>query len=394
MLLSERINKIHESPIRKFNPIALREERSGKKIYWLNIGQPDIETPKCFMDAIRNFDEPVLEYAQSQGYEPLNMAICSYYEHYGIDLDPEDMIITTGGSEALSFAFECVLDDGDKVMTAEPFYTNYRTFAGGCGAGVKPIMTGPEEGYFYADRRKLEEAYDDSVKAILCTNPGNPTGVTLSPYDMDIIGEFARDHDLWIISDEVYREFCYDSKPNSFAMKKDLADRLIIIDSISKRFSACGARIGALISKNKELIAAALKLAQGRLCTGTLDQIGAAELFKLPASYYDAVRAEYMGRRDAFYEEIMKAPGVLCEKPGGAFYMTIKLPVDNAEGFLMFMLTEFTDNNETVMFTPAESFYGTPGRGKDEIRIAYVLKKEDVRRAAELLRMGLEVYNK
>ena len=304
------------------------------------------------------------------------------------------MIVTTGGSEALNMTFLSILNEGDEVLIAEPFYTNYHTFATSAGGKVVPITTKAEEGYHYAKREQIEPLITEKTRAICCINPGNPTGTVLTMDEMRLIGEIAKEHDLWIIADEVYREFAYDGRQAvSFGQIPEIEDRVIIIDSVSKRFSACGARIGFLISKNTDLISNVMKIAQGRLCVSTVDQVGAAALFRLPASYYEEVKAEYCGRRDVVYEELMKIPGVVCQKPGGAFYMTAKLPVDSIEDFLMFLLTEFDDNGETVMFAPAEGFYATPGLGKDEMRIAYVLKKEDMRRGVELIRLGIEAYN-
>lgn len=384
---------MQDSPIRKFNAMAFSRENAGTHVHWLNIGQPDISTPSCFMDAVRGFDEDVLAYTQSAGWDRLQQAVCDYYELYGVALKPADIIVTTGGSEALSMAVTCILNSGEELMTAEPFYTNYNTFVQAAGGQIAAIPTRAEEGYRYAERERLEAACNDRVRAILCTTPGNPTGCILDHDEMRVIGEFAREHDLWIIADEVYREFCYDGrKPASFGELPEYADRVILIDSVSKRFSACGARIGALISKNEEFIHAAMKLAMGRLRSPTLDQLGAEALYHLPVSYYDDVRREYEQRRDAFYEEIMKDDEIVCKKPGGAFYMTLKLPVENSEDFLRYMLTRFDEDGETVMFTPAEGFYQTPGKGRDEIRIAYVLRSAEMRRAAELLRHGLTVW--
>lgn len=395
MKLSNKVEAMQFSPIRKFNPIAQKAKDAGKKVYHLNIGQPDVETPKCFMDAIRNYQNKVIAYAESGGITDLQDAVSDYFKTYDMEIDRSDMIVTTGGSEALTMTFLALLNEGDEVLIAEPFYTNYHTFATSAGGKVVPITTKAEEGYHYAKREQIEPLITEKTKAICCINPGNPTGTVLTREEMELIGQIAKEHDLWIIADEVYREFAYDGRTAvSFGQVKDVQDRVIIIDSVSKRFSACGARIGLLISKNKEFMTNVMKIAQGRLCVSTVDQIGAAALFRLPASYYDEVKAEYCGRRDVVYEELMKIPGVVCQKPGGAFYMTAKLPVDSVEDFLMFLLTEFDDNGETVMFAPAEGFYATPGLGKDEMRIAYVLNQADMRRGVELIRLGLEAYNK
>ena len=394
MKLSNKVESMQFSPIRKFNPIAQKAKDAGKKVYHLNIGQPDVETPQCFMDAIKNYDSKVIAYAESGGLTVLQDAVTEYFKNYNMDIERKDMIVTTGGSEALNMTFLSILNEGDEVLIAEPFYTNYHTFATAAGGKVVPITTKAEEGYHYAKREQIEPLITEKTKAICCINPGNATGTVLTRDEMKLIGEIAKEHDLWIIADEVYREFAYDGREaTSFGQLDEFKDRVIIVDSVSKRHSACGARIGLLISKNEEFMKNVMKIAQGRLCVSTVDQIGAAALFRLPLSYYDEVKAEYCGRRDVVYEELMKIPGVVCQKPGGAFYMTAKLPVDNIEDFLMFLLTEFEDNGETVMFAPAEGFYATPGLGKDEMRIAYVLNQADMRRGVELIRLGIEAYN-
>lgn len=394
MRLSKRADAIGHSPIRRFNAYAIEAESKGKKVYRLNIGQPDVETPTCFMEAIQNFEKKVIAYSESGGETVLQDAISNYFKNYGMDYGRKDIMITNGGSEALNMVFTTILDPDDEVLIAEPFYTNYHTFVTAVGGKVVPLTTKAEDGYDFAKKDLIEAAITPKTKAICCISPGNPTGRVLTLEDMRLIGDIAREHDLWIISDEVYRDFVFDNrKVVSFGMLTDIADRVIIIDSVSKRFSACGARIGCAVSKNADLMDALLKIAQGRLCCPTLDQIGAAALYNMDMSYYEEVKAEYERRRDAAYEELMKIPGVVCRKPGGAFYMTMKLPVDNVEDFLIYLLTEFEDHGETVMFTPAEGFYGTPGLGKDEIRIAYVLNKDAMIRGVELIRLGLEKYN-
>ena len=395
MNLSDKVMAIQHSPIRKFNAMAQEAKDAGKKVYHLNIGQPDVETPACFMEAIRNYNEKVVAYAESGGVPVLQNAICRYLNQYGLTYDPNQILITNGGSEALSMIFSSILNPGDEVLIPEPFYTNYHTFITMANGKVVPITTCPEEGYTYADTEKIESVITSKTKAICCINPGNPTGNVLSIEDMKLIGKIAQKHDLWIISDEVYREYGYDKRPIvSFGMLEEFAERIIIIDSVSKRFSACGARIGCLITKNAELLDHLMKIAQGRLCAPTIDQIGAAALYQLPKRYCEKIREEYEARRDASYKVLMKIPGVICQKPGGAFYMTAKLPVDNAENFLRFMLTDFEDKGETVMFAPAEGFYATPGIGKEEIRIAYVLNQRAMARGVELIRLGIESYNK
>ena len=340
-------------------------------------------------------NEKVIASAESGGMNVLHDAVIAYFKRLDIELERKNILVTNGGSEALSMIFTTILDPGDNVLVAEPFYTNYTTFAAQAGGVIKPITTVAEDGYHYATREKIEAAIDDRTRAICCITPGNPTGNVLTLDEMKLICEIAKEHDLWIIADEVYREFAYDGREvTSFMMLPEYADRVLVVDSVSKRFSACGARIGFILSKSDLFMDSAMKIAQGRLCSPTVDQVGAAALYTLPQSYYDEMKAEYEGRRNVVYEELMKIPGVVCRKPGGAFYMTAKLPVENIEDFLMFLLTEFDDNGETVMFAPAEGFYATPGLGRDEMRIAYVLKQEDLRRAVELIRLGIEAFNK
>ena len=394
MKLSRNSQAMEFSPIRKFSPIATEVKKSGVKVYHLNIGQPDVKTPDCFMDVIRAFDAEVLMYQQSQGDIKFLESICDYYKReYDVEYKPTDIVVTMGASEALTMTFTTILDPGDEILIAEPFYSNYQTFVLMSGGVIKPIPTSSKDGYRYASKEKLESALTEKTKAIVCINPGNPTGLALTAEEMDVVADFAIKHDLWLIADEAYREYVYDGmKPRSFANIDRLKDNLIVIDSVSKRFSACGARIGFVVSKNEEFMTGVIKLAQSRLCVSTLEQVGSTELFKLPSSYYEEMNKEYCSRRDAAYEEIMQISDVICHKPGGAFYMMIDLPIEDAEDFLMFLLTEYRDNNETVMFAPAGGFYGTPGKGKSEIRIAYVLESDYIKRACQLIRTGLEAY--
>ncbi|MDD2217652.1 MAG: pyridoxal phosphate-dependent aminotransferase [Eubacteriales bacterium] len=393
MRLSERVNKMEFSPIRKFNPIAGAAKASGVRVYHLNIGQPDIETPAAFMEAIRGYDEKVLAYAESPGLTVLQDAIINYFKPFGVNVDRSEVLVTSGGSEALSMVFTSILNEGDTVMIPEPYYTNYRTFIAASGGEVTPITADPDKGYMFADEALLEASYRPTCKAIAVVNPGNPTGTILSTEDMEVICRFAKKHDLWVIADEVYREFAYDGrKMVSFGQLEEYADRVIIIDSISKRFSACGARIGFIIAKNKELNAALMKIAQGRLCCPTLEMLGAAALYQLPSDYFNAIRTEYENRRNVLFEGLSAIPGVKVNKPGGAFYMMVTLPVENAEDFLMFLLEDFRDNGETMMYAPAEGFYATPGLGKNEVRLAYVLNAKDLRRSTEILAKALEAY--
>lgn len=394
MQISEFAANMEYSPIRKFNAVAAKAAAEGAYIYHLNIGQPDIPTPSCFHEAIRNFDSRIVAYAESQGDERLIHAIQRYFaREYDIAFKENEIIATMGASEALTMTFTTLLNYREEVLIPEPFYSNYQTFVTAASGRVRPITTTPETGYDYADRELLERSVTPNTKAIVCINPGNPTGNVLTPEDMELLADFAIKHDLWIIADEAYREYVYDGrKACTFASVERIADRLILIDSVSKRFSACGARIGCVISRNEEFMDAILKLAQARLCIPTVDQLAAAALFDLDSSYYEKMRAEYEERRDAAYEEMIRIPGAVCKKPGGAFYMSIDLPIDDAEDFLMFMLTEFRYEGETTMFAPAKGFYSTPGKGTTEIRIAYVLNSADLRRACHLIRLGVAAY--
>ena len=371
MKFSEKVQNCFLSPMRKFHPYAVQAVQAGKKIYHLNIGQPDIETPQALFDAVRSFDQKVLEYAPSPGIPALIGAICGYYARIGVALDAGNVLITTGGSEALQIAASCILDDGDEIIIPEPFYPNYNTFIASTGASIHPIPTSPHEGYFYAARERVEACITPRTRAILVTNPGNPTGVVLTREQMQMLLDVAIEHGLFLICDEVYREFVYSGEPlASFMQLGQGYENLILIDSVSKRFSACGARIGCLISKNAEFIAQALKYCQARLSVATLDQVAAAALYTVEPGYFDAVREEYQRRRDTVVAALQKIPGVVCECPHGAFYLMAKLPVDDADRFQQWLLEEFDDEGETVMFAPGASFYQTPGKGVDEIRIA------------------------
>lgn len=394
MKFSSKIQRCELSPMRKFLPYELAAEAKGRKIYHLNIGQPDIETPKAFFDAVKNFQDPVLAYAAAPGVSGFLTAVQGYYANLDIHLEQSDIYATAGGSEALQMALTCILDEGDEILIPEPFYPNYNTFVSVTGGVIRPIPTTPEEGYRYADRARIEPLINEHTRAILVTNPGNPTGVVLSPEEMRLMADIAKEHGLFLVSDEVYREFVYGGEPlASMAQFDDAAENVVVVDSISKRFSACGARVGILVSRNRELMAQALKICQGRLCAATLDQLGAAALYGVGSDYFSAVREEYHKRRDTCMEGLAKIPGVVCECPKGAFYIMAKLPVDDTDKFQTWLLEEFQDNGETVMFAPGEGFYGTPGKGRDEVRLAYILKQEDLRRAMEVLAHGIEAYN-
>lgn len=394
MKYSSKVEKCGLSPMRKFHPYAVAAEAKGRKIYHLNIGQPDVITPPAFFEAIRGFEQPVLEYAPSPGIPELIDAIQAYYDKLDMHFEKSEILITTGGSEALTIALQCILDDGDEILIPEPFYPNYNTMVCTCGASIHPIPTSPEEGYHYADREKVEKEINEHTRAIMVTNPGNPTGVVLTPEEMRLMCDIAKEHDLFIIGDEAYREFVYGGEPlQSMGEFADAAENVIVIDTVSKRFSACGARIGCLISRNKELMAQAMKYCQARLSVATLDQVAAAALYSVGPEYFAAVREEYKKRRDTVMRKLAEIPGVVCKCPKGAFYLMAALPVDDADKFQQWLLEEFEDHGDTVMFAPGEPFYGTPGKGRNEIRIAYVLEQEKLERAMDLLALGIKAYN-
>ncbi len=394
MKFSSKALRCQQSPMRKFHPYAVAAAAAGKKIYHLNIGQPDIQTPPQLFEAVRSFHEATLAYAPSPGIPALIDAICSYYARIGVTLDAGNVLVTTGGSEALQIACNCILDDGDEIIIPEPFYPNYHTFVTTAGASIHPLHTKPEEGYFFADRAKIEACITPHTRAILVTNPGNPTGTCLTRDEMKMILDVAVEHDLYLIADEVYREFAYETgELLSFLQFGYGYENLILIDSVSKRFSACGARIGCLISRNVEFMAQALKYCQARLSVATLDQVAAAALYSVGPEYFAAVREEYHRRRDTVVRKLHEIPGVVCECPKGAFYLMAALPVDDAEKFQQWLLEEFDDHGDTVMFAAGGPFYATPGKGLNEIRIAYVLKQEDLERAMDLLALGIQKYN-
>lgn len=395
MKFSSKIQACELSPIRKFHPYVLAAEAKGRKVHHLNIGQPDIKTPKAFFDAVSNFGKAVLEYAPSTGVECYLEAVRDYYTNLGFPITCDDIMATHGGSEALEIIMSCILEDGDEILIPEPFYPNYSTFVEITGASIRPIPTDPEKGYRYATREQIEPLINAHTRAILVTNPGNPTGVVLNHQELRLLADIAKEHGIFLISDEVYREIVYTGEKLSSMLEfQDAAENVIVVDSVSKRFSSCGARVGALISRNQELMAQAMKICQGRLCAATLDQVGAAAMYReLPAEYYTSVREEYQRRRDTVVESLSKIPGIRFSHPDGAFYVMATLPVDDAEKLQYFLLEEFEDHGETVMYTPAESFYATPGKGRNEIRIAYVTNPAELSRSIELLGLGIAAYN-
>jgi aspartate aminotransferase len=393
MKLSNRITGMQESPVRKLVPIATRIKKEGKKVYHLNIGQPDIETPQAFMDAIHNMDTKVIAYSFSQGEPSLLNAISNYYKRSDINMEPSDILITNGGSEALINTCIAICDEGDDVLVPEPFYTNYNGFTKGVNVNVVPITTKAEDGFHLPGKEEIVKAITPKTKAILFSNPGNPTGCIYTRAELEMLAEIAVEHNLWIVSDEVYRGFAYDGlEAISFGNIDGVEDRVILVDSVSKRYSACGARIGCVASKNTDFIAQYVKLCQSRLCVPTLEQIGAAALYELPDSYVDEMREVYENRRNIVYETLKNIDGVVCEKPTGAFYVVAKLPVENAEEFVIWLLEEFDVDGETIMMAPAEGFYATEGLGRDEVRIAYILNSEDLKKSMNILDLGLKAY--
>ena len=396
MRISINANRCEPSPMRKFHPLAVATQKQGKRIYHLNIGQPDLPTPQAFYDAVRNFDASTLAYEASPGMPHLIDAVRNYYKELDVELEPEDVLITTGGSEALLLTFLSIMDPYTEVIIPEPYYPNYTTFVHAAGGVIRALPTNPWEGYRYAKRERIESLITPNTRAIMITNPGNPTGVVLDEQEMRMIADIAKEHNLFLICDEVYREFCYDDKFGvpTMAHYRDIDENLVIIDSVSKRFSACGARVGCVVTRNKELQQALLKFCQSRLSVATIDQVGAAALYDVDHEFFRRSKAEYKRRRDTVIHYLRQIPGVVVEEPMGAFYVMASLPVDDSDKFQKWLLEEFDDNGDTVMFAPGAPFYETPGKGINEVRIAYVLKSEDLKRAMELLAKGISRYQK
>ena len=392
-MFSDKVTSIGQSPIREFAPIQEKRIREGTKVYQLNIGQPDIFTPKKFFEAIRNYDEDVLAYTNSKGVPELLKAYEKYYQELGSSLTADDMIVTEGGSEAIYFSFVTICNEGDEILVFEPYYTNYNIFATQAGVKLRAITSKPEKNFRLPDKKTIEASLSDRTKAFCITNPSNPTGRVYTPEEIDLICTIAKERDMFIIVDEVYREFIYDCEFCSFTTRKDVEDRVVVIDSISKRFSACGARIGLVASRNREFMEHVLKLAQARLCAPVLEQIGAAAMMEdINYEFLTGTVMEYKKRRDTIYEELIKIDGIKLKKPLGAFYFIAKLPVADAHEFSRWLLEEFSYENETVFLCPASEFYSSKELGVDEVRIAYVLKREDLVKAAKILKLGLEKY--
>ena len=395
MELSKRAREIQASPIRKLNPIANATKAKGIKVYHLNIGQPDLHTPPEMLKAYHEFSDKILAYGPSQGLDLYREGLVKYYKRCGIEVKPDDIIVTTAGSEAITFAMMVVCEVGDEIMVPEPFYTNYNGFATMAGINLVPITTYAEDGFALPDNSTIEAKITNKTRAIMLCNPGNPTGTVYSNDEIFRIAELAKRRGLFFISDEVYREFIYDGLTHTSVLDvPDFEENAILVDSVSKRYSACGARIGCIVSRNKELMASVLKFAQARLCPPTVDQLAANAGINLPDSYFEQIRTEYQSRRDLVMSELDKIPGIVCRKPEGAFYINVKLPIENSEDFIIWMLKEFQIDNETVMAAPGDGFYATEGLGKNELRLAYILCQEDLKKAMCIFAKGLATYQR
>ncbi len=392
--LSERAKSIPASPIRKLVPFALAAKQRGIHVYHLNIGQPDLPTIPAGLKALREFKTEVIRYGLSQGDQALTAALIKYYGRLGYSFEPHHIVVTTGGSEAISFAMMAIGDEDDEFIIPEPFYTNYNGFAITSGVRLVPITTSPESGYRCPTAEQFAEKITERTRAIIINSPGNPTGAVYTREELERIAALARERNLYVISDEVYREFTFDDvKAVSILDIDDLEERAIVIDSISKRFSACGARIGCVMSRNNHLMEAVLRYAQARLCPPALGQVVAAAAYNDESDYIKESRREYQRRRDVVYQRLMDIEGVVCEKPEGAFYCLAKLPIDDAESFCKWMLTDFERDGHTVMTAPGPGFYATPGRGAQEVRIAYVLNCDELEAAMDCLIEGIRAYN-
>ncbi|UGU14959.1 pyridoxal phosphate-dependent aminotransferase [Sinomicrobium kalidii] len=392
-VISDKGRQMPESPIRKLVPYAEEAKKNGRKVYHLNIGQPDIKTPKVALDAVKNNNLEILEYARSEGSEQYREKIAAYYNSKGMDVSGKDIIVTTGGSEALLFALGTVADYGDEIIIPEPFYANYNGFATASGVKVVPVVSSIENNFALPPIEAFEKLISPKTRAILICNPGNPTGYLYSEEEIRKLADLVKKHNLFLLADEVYREFAYDDVEHYSIMREEgIEEHAIMIDSVSKRYSMCGARIGCLVSRNREVITTVLKFAQARLSSPTYAQIASEAALETPQSYFDEVSKEYVSRRNLLVSELEKIDGVRVAKPKGAFYCIAELPVKNTDDFARWLLESFEVNNETVMVAPAAGFYSTPGMGTNQVRIAYVLKKEDLITAVNILKEALKVY--
>ena len=393
MRISKRILNMPESPVRKMDGIASKVKESGINILHLNIGDPDIKTPDAFWDAIHTFEEPILGYAKSEGLPELIYAMQKYYKKFNLDFDYDELLVTSGGSEALALVLATVCDYQEEIIVFEPFYTNYNGFADVSDVVPIPVTTSSKNGFHLPAKEEITSKITPKTKAILFSNPGNPTGTIYTKEEIEMLADIALEHDLFIISDEVYREFVYDNLEYVSSASIDrIKDRVIITDSISKRYSACGARIGSIASKNKELMKQILKICQNRLCAPTIDQVGAAALYNSDQSFLNDVKEEYDRRRNLIYDELNGAPGISFIKPAGAFYLMLDLDIEDAEHFVTWLLTEFNIDNETAMLAPAQGFYTHKEYGKKQVRLAYILDCNKLKRAARIIKEGLAKY--
>ena len=392
--ISIRGKKMPESPIRKLAPFADLAKSKGRKVYHLNIGQPDIKSPELAIEAIKNIQLDIIEYGPSAGYESYRKKLAKFYQNHNVSVATEDIMITTGGSEALLFALGSIMDPEDEVIIPEPFYANYSAFSAESSARVVPVISNIESGFTLPTIEEFEKAITSKTKAILICNPNNPTGYLYSESEINQLGALVKKYDLFLIADEVYREFIYDERDQHFSVMnlKGIEQNVIMIDSVSKRYSMCGARIGCLVTKNKEVIAASMKFAQARLCPPTIEQIACEAAIDTPKSYFDEVISEYKERRDILINELNKIDGVLVKSPKAAFYCIAQLPIDNADDFAQWLLETYEFNGETVMVAPAAGFYSTPGVGLNQDRIAYVLCKEELIKAVHILKEAIKEY--
>ncbi|MEO7522898.1 MAG: pyridoxal phosphate-dependent aminotransferase [Ferruginibacter sp.] len=391
--ISKRGHDMPASPIRKLVPFAEAAKKKGVKVYHLNIGQPDIETPKQCLDAVKNCNIHVLEYSHSAGNESYRKKLVEYYAKNKIDITYNDIIVTTGGSEAILFGFMACLDAGDEVIIPEPFYANYNGFAIQADVVVKPIISNIETGFALPPIEDFEKAITPKTKAIVVCNPNNPTGYLYSAAEMETLKQIVLKYDLFLFADEAYREFCYEGTHTSAMHLKGAEQNVVLMDTISKRYSACGGRIGALITKNKEVLNAAMKFAQARLSPPFYAQVLGEAAVDLPDNYFDTTKAEYKLRRDTLVKRLNAIPGVFCPNPGGAFYAMARLPIDDSDIFCQWLLEDFSYNNETIMLAPATGFYSSPGKGKNEVRLAYVLNVDSINKAMDCLEKALEEYS-
>jgi len=391
--ISKKGHEMPASPIRKLTPFADKAKKEGKHIYHLNIGQPDIETPQIMLDAVRNIDFKVWAYTPSEGTASYRNRLADYYNDLNYNIQAGDILVTNGGSEAITIAMQTCLNPGEEIIIPEPFYANYNGFACSAGLVVKPILSSIENGFALPPIAEFEKLITDNTKAIAICNPNNPTGYLYSREELEALRDLCLKYDLYLLSDEAYREFCYDGREFISPMHLEgMEQHVIVLDTVSKRYSACGARLGCLVTKNKEVWNTALKFAQARLSPPAVAQIAATAAIDTPQSYFDGVKAEYTRRRDLLVKGLNALPGVFCPNPGGAFYVVARLPIDDADHFCQWMLEEFSYENQTVMMAPATGFYSSPGAGKDEVRMAYVLNESDLEKALKCLAEGLKQY--